>query len=67
MDERIAGMSNRTAANRIVISRYAQRVLSANIFAGITTSCIHASLALLAIGINETFGSAAWRDAQITG
>lgn len=53
-------------ANGIVITHYAQRVPAASVLAGIATSRVHASLILLAISVNQTFGPAAWRDSEVT-
>lgn len=67
VDEWIARMLRGTPANGIVISHDTQCVLGACIFAGITASRIHACFALLAVGANETLGSAARRDTEVTG
>lgn len=56
-----------TPANGVVISHDAQCALAASILARIATSRVHASFALLAVGVNETFGSAARRDTKVTG
>lgn len=56
-----------TPANGIVIAHHAQRVLTASALAGIATPRVHASLILLAIGVNQTFGSTAGRDSEVAG
>lgn len=66
VDERVTGMLSGAPANWIMISNDALRVLATSIFTGIAASHVHASLALLAIGANETLGSAAWWDSKVT-
>lgn len=67
VDEWVARILVGAPANGIVIPHNAHRAPAARIFTGVAASHIHTRLGLLAVSANETFGSAARWDSEITG
>lgn len=65
-DEWITGILCGATANGIMVSYVTQRALTAHVFTRVLTAFVHASSALFAVRVHQTFGSTAGWSSKIS-